>query len=188
MMTMLRTKHMSEGMSRRKRRKFLEGESSSDDSDGNICNGKTILDHLLLSKSLEHITFIVSAVPNYQFQYKQGAISNKIALKIKMDLLKFKLEIAEARALAVSSPTNKSMLTADEYESVVIPPAKRSKYYNPPTKRPCQDERKDMYSHFRCVNDIPRPRKCRFENCESSLRNVGKNAMFIYACKNKNML
>ncbi|GFV77138.1 hypothetical protein TNCV_1771501 [Trichonephila clavipes] len=47
-----------------------------------------------------------------------------------MDLLKFKLEIVEA--LSASPPTNKSILTDDEDNSVVIPLAKRWKRYNPP--------------------------------------------------------
>ncbi|GFV78553.1 hypothetical protein TNCV_1888591 [Trichonephila clavipes] len=55
--------------------RILEGESSSDESDeekhGNICNAKTILDHPLLSKSLETIHFILLAVVNSLFQYKQ---------------------------------------------------------------------------------------------------------------------
>ncbi|GFX69168.1 uncharacterized protein TNCV_3563441 [Trichonephila clavipes] len=60
---------------------------------------------------------------------KQDAISNKIPLKIKMDRLKFKLEIDEA--LSPFPPTNKSILTDDEDNSVVIPLRKRSKRYNP---------------------------------------------------------
>ncbi|GFX54817.1 uncharacterized protein TNCV_2557031 [Trichonephila clavipes] len=60
----------------------------------------------------------------------EHAISNKIPLKIKMDRLKFKLEIVEA--LSATSPTNRSTLTNEEDNSVVIPLAKRSKRYNPP--------------------------------------------------------
>ncbi|GFW05431.1 uncharacterized protein TNCV_3359481 [Trichonephila clavipes] len=70
------------------------------------------------------------AVANSWFLCKQDAISNKIPLKIKMDRLKFKLEIVEA--LSASSPTNNSILIDDEDNSVVIPLAKRSKRYNPP--------------------------------------------------------
>ncbi|GFX61571.1 uncharacterized protein TNCV_2745461 [Trichonephila clavipes] len=69
-------------------------------------------------------------VANSWFLCKQDAISNKIPVKIKMDRLKFKLEIVEA--LSVSPPTNRSILTDDEDNSVVIPLAKRSKRYNPP--------------------------------------------------------
>ncbi|GFT86249.1 uncharacterized protein TNCV_3257981 [Trichonephila clavipes] len=61
---------------------------------------------------------------------KQDAISNKIPLKIKIYRLKFKLEIVEA--LSTSPPTDKSILTDDEANSLVIPLAKRSKRYNPP--------------------------------------------------------
>ncbi|GFU63793.1 uncharacterized protein TNCV_3321901 [Trichonephila clavipes] len=57
-------------------------------------------------------------------------MTNKIPLKIQMDRLQFKLEIAEA--LSASPPTNKSILTDDEDNSVVIPLAKRSKRYNTP--------------------------------------------------------
>ncbi|GFW16793.1 uncharacterized protein TNCV_1551451 [Trichonephila clavipes] len=47
-----------------------------------------------------------------------------------MDCLKFKLEVVEA--FSASPPTKKSILTDDEDNSVVIPLAKRSKYYNLP--------------------------------------------------------
>ncbi|GFV74876.1 uncharacterized protein TNCV_1041141 [Trichonephila clavipes] len=69
------------------------------------------------------------AVANSWFLCKQNAISNKILLKIKMDRLKFELEIVEA--LSASPPTNKSILTDDEDNSVVVRLAKRSKHYSP---------------------------------------------------------
>ncbi|GFX28978.1 hypothetical protein TNCV_3030211 [Trichonephila clavipes] len=50
--------------------------------------------------------------------------------QIKMDRLKFKLEIVEA--LSASPPTNKSILIDDDDNPVVIPLAKRSKLYDPP--------------------------------------------------------
>ncbi|GFV56562.1 DUF4817 domain-containing protein [Trichonephila clavipes] len=49
---------------------------------------------------------------------------------MKIDRLKFKLEIVEA--LSASPPTHKSILNDDEDNSVVIPLAKISKRYNPP--------------------------------------------------------
>ncbi|GFW50294.1 uncharacterized protein TNCV_4697101 [Trichonephila clavipes] len=76
--------------------------------------------------SLEDIHHINLAVANSWFLCKQDAISNKIPLKIKMGRLKFNLEISEA--LSASPPTNKSILTDDEDNSVVIPLAKRSKH------------------------------------------------------------
>ncbi|GFU36482.1 hypothetical protein TNCV_795921 [Trichonephila clavipes] len=75
-----------------------------------------------------------------------------------MDLLKFKLEIAEAHASTAFKPTNQTILTDDD-DNVVTPPEIRSKYYNLPAKRPCQDKKHGMYSHFRSVDDISRPRK-----------------------------
>ncbi|GFX52274.1 uncharacterized protein TNCV_4801311 [Trichonephila clavipes] len=70
------------------------------------------------------------AVSNSWFLCNQDAISNRIPLKIKMDRLKFKLEIVEA--LSASPPTNKSILNDYEDSSVEIPLAKRSKRYNLP--------------------------------------------------------
>ncbi|GFU84562.1 transposable element Tc3 transposase [Trichonephila clavipes] len=67
---------------------------------------------------------------NSWFLCKQDAISNKIPLKIKTDPLKFKLEVIEA--LSASPPINKSILTDDEDNTVVIPLAKGLKRYNPP--------------------------------------------------------
>ncbi|GFV33156.1 hypothetical protein TNCV_2768741 [Trichonephila clavipes] len=72
-------------------------------------------------------------VANFWFLSKQDAISNKIPPQIRMDRLKFKLEINEV--LAASPPTNKSILADDDDEennSVVIPLPKRSKCYDPP--------------------------------------------------------
>ncbi|GFX34789.1 uncharacterized protein TNCV_2515041 [Trichonephila clavipes] len=70
------------------------------------------------------------AVANSWFLSKQNVISNNIPLKIKMERLTFKLEIV--KVLSASPPTNKSILTVDEDNSVVIPLTKRSKHYNPP--------------------------------------------------------
>ncbi|GFW83636.1 uncharacterized protein TNCV_2204851 [Trichonephila clavipes] len=66
---------------------------------------------------------------NSWFMCKQDATSNKIPVKMKMDRLKFKLEIVEA--LLASPPTNKITPTTED-NSLVIPLAKRSKRYNPP--------------------------------------------------------
>ncbi|GFS80827.1 uncharacterized protein TNCV_1334551 [Trichonephila clavipes] len=86
---------------------------------------------ILYHKSLlnKFITFAL-AVTNSWFLCKQDAISNKIPLKIKMDRLKFKLEIVEE--LSAFPFTNKSILTDDEDNSVVIPLVKISKRYNSP--------------------------------------------------------
>ncbi|GFU26243.1 hypothetical protein TNCV_5106531 [Trichonephila clavipes] len=77
-----------------------------------------------------HQHFIDLSVANSWFLCKQDAISNKIPPKIKMDRLKFKLEIIEA--LADSPPTNKNILTYDGDNSAVIPLARRSKCHKPP--------------------------------------------------------
>ncbi|GFW26868.1 hypothetical protein TNCV_1377111 [Trichonephila clavipes] len=69
-------------------------------------------------------------VANSWFLCKLDLISNKIPENIKVDRLKFKLEIVEA--LAASPPTNKSILTDDEDKSVVISLAKIAKCYHPP--------------------------------------------------------
>ncbi|GFV21431.1 uncharacterized protein TNCV_2371881 [Trichonephila clavipes] len=73
---------------------------------------------------------VENAVANSWFLRKQDAVLNKILQKIKIDGLKFKLEIVEA--LRASPPTNKSILTDDKDNSVVILLAKRMKRYNPP--------------------------------------------------------
>ncbi|GFW76204.1 hypothetical protein TNCV_3800391 [Trichonephila clavipes] len=62
-----------------------------------------------------------------------------------------------AEAFAASTATNSSIKNDDEDVSVIIPPVIRSKYYNPPVKRPYQDKRHNMYNHFRCVHGISRP-------------------------------
>ncbi|GFX10460.1 hypothetical protein TNCV_1868551 [Trichonephila clavipes] len=76
-----------------------------------------------------------------------------VSVKTKVDSLKFKLDIAEVLA----APTNKSIFTDDVDGRVLILSAKRSKYYNPPTKRPCQDKRHVRSNQFRCIDDTSRP-------------------------------
>ncbi|GFT02200.1 uncharacterized protein TNCV_84591 [Trichonephila clavipes] len=100
-----------------------EGSDLSDLSDDDNAANKTYELRILEGESS-------LAVANSWFLCKQDAISNKIPLKIKMDHLKFKLEIVEA--LSASPPTNRSILANDEDNSVIIPLAKRSKCYNPP--------------------------------------------------------
>ncbi|GFY05068.1 uncharacterized protein TNCV_562001 [Trichonephila clavipes] len=69
-------------------------------------------------------------VANSWFLFKQGAISSKIPPKIKVDRMTFRLEVVGA--LSAFPPTNKSILTDDEDNNVVIPLVKRSKRCNPP--------------------------------------------------------
>ncbi|GFY07261.1 hypothetical protein TNCV_5084481 [Trichonephila clavipes] len=126
-----------------------EGKSSSYESDeekhANICNRKKNLGHPLPSKPPEPIHFIVLAVANLGFSTYKRQYQIKLLQKIKMHLLKFKLEIVEARSL----PVKKSILTDEKDGSDVIPPAKRLKYYNPPAKGSCKDKKHDkMYNHI----------------------------------------
>ncbi|PRD33494.1 UNVERIFIED_CONTAM: hypothetical protein NCL1_17404 [Trichonephila clavipes] len=79
-----------------------------------------------------YIHYIDLGVENSWLLCKQDAISNTILLKIKIYSLCFKLEVVEACVLSAYPPTNKSILTHYEDNSVVIPLAKKSKRYNPP--------------------------------------------------------
>ncbi|GFW52103.1 uncharacterized protein TNCV_2819721 [Trichonephila clavipes] len=82
-----------------------------------------------VGRYLSHCSY--KAVANSWFLCKQDTVSNKFPPKIKTD--RFKLKLRDSRsALAASPPTNKSILTDDEDNNVVIPLAKRSKCYNPP--------------------------------------------------------
>ncbi|GFU33528.1 hypothetical protein TNCV_1797641 [Trichonephila clavipes] len=67
--------------------RILEEESSSYENDeekhGNICNGMTILDHSLPSKSLEPIHFIILAVENSCFGANKIQYQTKFLLKPK---------------------------------------------------------------------------------------------------------
>ncbi|GFX05587.1 uncharacterized protein TNCV_3434911 [Trichonephila clavipes] len=100
----------------------LRSELSELPDDDNAAN-KTYESRILKGESS-------SAVANPLFLYKQDVISNKIPPKIKMDRLKFKLEIV--KVLAASPPTKKRILTDNEDNNVVILFAKRSKCYDPP--------------------------------------------------------
>ncbi|GFX97988.1 uncharacterized protein TNCV_4906391 [Trichonephila clavipes] len=112
--------------------RILERESSSDESNEDTHTWESLkwkdnFGSFFTIKTLEQIDL---AVANSWFLYKQDTMLNKIPPEIKMDRLKFKLEIVEV--LSTSSPTNKSILTDDEDKSGVIPLAKRSKRFNLP--------------------------------------------------------
>ncbi|GFV67755.1 uncharacterized protein TNCV_4624351 [Trichonephila clavipes] len=125
-MTMLRTKHMN-----RVYWKENQFQMRAVKKHMGILEMKRQFWIILYDKSLEHIHYNNLAVANSWFLCKQDAISKKTPIKIKMDRLKFKLVIVEM--LSASPPSNKSILTDDEDNSVVITLAKRSKRYNPPT-------------------------------------------------------
>ncbi|GFS99174.1 hypothetical protein TNCV_1600191 [Trichonephila clavipes] len=67
---------------------------------------------------------------SFVFKYNENTSSFYLSPKVKMDRLKFKLEMVEA--LSTSPPINKRILTVDENNRVVIALAKRSKRYNLP--------------------------------------------------------
>ncbi|GFW83714.1 uncharacterized protein TNCV_668271 [Trichonephila clavipes] len=70
------------------------------------------------------------AVANSWFVCKQDAISYKISSKIKVDRLKFTLEVVVA--LEASPTTNKSIFTDDEDNSVFNSTHKKIEVFNPP--------------------------------------------------------
>ncbi|GFW02243.1 hypothetical protein TNCV_2383661 [Trichonephila clavipes] len=76
---------------------------------------------------------MVIAQANSWFQYKLEVISSEISPKIKMDCLKFKLEVAEV--LAASAITNKSILTDANSENGFDDLIKNIISFLPPTFR-----------------------------------------------------
>lgn len=126
--------------------------------------------------------FLDLAVVNSWFQYIRNVSANSFAKKNQMDLLKFKLDIAEA--LIASPPSSRKVLSDEEDDEVQANPAKRSKFYNPPSKIPCDDKRYDGYNHYLCCDDISRPRKCRYENCKSSSKTRCEKCN-VYLCLSK---
>ncbi|GFW69246.1 hypothetical protein TNCV_2366241 [Trichonephila clavipes] len=108
-----------------------------------------------------------------------------------MDRLKFKLEIVGA--LSASPPTNTSILTVDEDNSVVIPLEKRLKIYNPPATHGLE-----FYSgHSRikgltciAISDVLTTfqglASADFKTTKAVRKRVVKNAMVIYTCQKQN--
>ena len=126
--------------------------------------------------------FVDLAVCNSWFEYIRDAEANKVPKKGKKDLLKFKLEVAEA--LATTPPENRRVISEDEDDEVELSPIKRSKFYNPPAKKPCADKRCDSFNHYPTVDDITRPRKCRLGNCNSSSK-TRCDKCNVYLCLSK---
>lgn len=127
--------------------------------------------------------FLDLALVNAWVQYIFVAKSNRMEKKKIKDLLQFKLEVAEA--LVATSDLNRSVLDSDEDEEE--PRAKRSKFFNPPSKMPCGDKRYDGYEHFPAIDDISTPRMCRNENCKGRTKiNCIKCKVYLCLSKNKN--
>ncbi|XP_042904032.1 piggyBac transposable element-derived protein 3 [Parasteatoda tepidariorum] len=129
--------------------------------------------------------FLDLAVVNSWFQYRRDVTANKTPKKNQKDLLKFKLEVAEA---LLAAPSAHRSIVSDDEESdahaVQAHAVKRSKYYHPPAKIPCEDKRYDGYNHFPHCDDISRPRKCRYENCKSESKTRCEKCD-VYLCLSK---
>ncbi|GFS48865.1 hypothetical protein NPIL_409861 [Nephila pilipes] len=85
-----------------------------------------------------------------------------------MDVLKLKLDISEA--VVVTASANRSIIDEEDGINLVSPSVMRSKYYNSQAKKPCHDNKYDMYEHFPCADDISMSHKCKFENCKNGIK------------------
>lgn len=123
--------------------------------------------------------FIDLAVVNSWVQYNHECKANKVGTKRK-DLLQFKLEIAEA--LMTNSHLSRPVLSDSEEEAG--PAIKRSKFFNPPAKLPCDDKRYDGFEHFPIIDNIVTPRICRMDNCKGRTK-LKCEKCGVYLCLTK---
>lgn len=127
--------------------------------------------------------FLDLAVVNSWFLYKRNAISNDLSRREMMDLLAFKLKLAEA---LFTCPVRSRRVLVDSSEDEASP-VKRSKFYNPPARMPGDDKRYDGYEHWPLVDMIQQPRACRFEHCNSrSKTKCEKCGVYLCLSKEKN--
>lgn len=119
------------------------------------------------------IHFIDLAVVNSWRLYRNQCIANNMPARKIMDLLKFRLDLAET---LLCTPAKRKRDEEEEAEEEMHP----SKRYIP-VIAPSKDKRYDGYDHLPAFDDIASPRCCRHEKCvsRSKIRCVKCN---VYLC------
>lgn len=106
------------------------------------------------------IHFLDLALVNAWRLYRNDCIANNIPSNKIMDLLHFRLEVAEG---LTQTPTKRHLETEEGEEDEVMLPSKKFKQ---PT--PTATKRRDGYGHLPIFDDnITSPRVCKLENCNS---------------------
>lgn len=101
------------------------------------------------------------SVVNSWLIYREDCRANNYPKKKIMDLLKFRMAVAEA---LTATPAKKRMEEEDKEEDQ--PQKKKLKIYTP-SPMPVEDKRYDGYDHWPVVDNIISPRSCRLETCSS---------------------
>lgn len=101
------------------------------------------------------------SIVNSWLIYREDCRANKYPKKKIMDLLKFRMAVAES---LTASPDRKRR--DEEEEEDQQPQQKKLKIYTPSPK-PIEDKRYDGYDHWPVVDNIISPRSCRLETCSS---------------------
>lgn len=127
--------------------------------------------------------FLDLVVVNSWFLYMRDAKANNLPRKKTMDLLTFKLRLAEA---LITCPVRSRNVLIESSEDEASP-VKRSKYFNPPSRLPGDDKRFDGFDHWPVADNISSPRTCRFALCGSRTKmKCEKCNVYLCLLKDKN--
>ncbi|KAG8289935.1 hypothetical protein J6590_094162 [Homalodisca vitripennis] len=111
------------------------------------------------------IHFFDLAIVNSWFEYRLACELSNIKKKDQLQLMDFRLSIAE---YLVGGPTRKR--TSEHLEDAEEPPMRRVNKIVAPVAKPSQDKRYDGYNHWPCVDNLKNPHTCRLEGCKSRSR------------------
>lgn len=125
------------------------------------------------------IHFFDLAIVNSWFEYRLACELSNIKKKDQLQLMDFRLSIAE---YLVGGPTRKR--TSEHLEDAEEPPMRRVNKIVAPVAKPSQDKRYDGYNHWPCVDNLKNPHTCRLEGCKSRSRTRCTKCN-VYLCLNK---
>lgn len=123
------------------------------------------------------IHFKDAAVVNSWIQYKQDCQANGLPKKTILDLLAFRLQLAEA---LVNSPDKLPVIINDNSEEEKDEDiGKKANNWRSPM--PAVDKRKDGYNHWPSNDELTTARSCRMQGCKSRTR-VRCEKCNVYLC------
>lgn len=127
--------------------------------------------------------FLDFSVVNSWFTYREDCRANKIPKQKTLDLLKFRMAIAES--LMATQDRKRMLETEEEVGEKECVPAKKMKIYMPSPK-PVFEKRFDGYDHWPVLDSISSPRCCQLESCKSRTKSrCTKCDMYLCIAKDK---
>lgn len=127
--------------------------------------------------------FLDLAVYNSWMEYRQDCANSDLQKKEIMDLLTFKMSLAESLLSKPKISRRRYSSSDDDLLEPREPPEKKPQNYRAPM--PSVDKRVDSYGHWPVIDDLTTARMCRRALCKSRTR-VRCEKCNIYLCLTKN--